>query len=242
LSAHVFLSALIFAAAVAVHEAGHFAAARALGVPVREASLGFGPALVSWRRGGTRYALRLFPFGGYVVPERGAMEALPPLKQAALALAGPAANAAGAVLLVAAGLAVALAQTGMFPPWLVPVKALEGGWLFAKLVAQAFARALGSGLAGVVGPVGTVAALDISMQSLHGPARVAPAALVSMALSLTNLLPLPALDGGWALMALFRVPPAWQERAAAFCTGLLLLAVAVLTLRDVRLVAELLKY
>lgn len=241
MSAYAFLGALIFAAAVALHEAGHFAAARALGVPVREVSLGFGPALAGWERGGTRYALRLFLCGGYVVPEREAVEALPPLQQAALALGGPAANAAGAALLISGALAVALAQAGTFPLWLVPVKALEGGWLFAKLVAQAFVRALGGGLAGAVGPVGAVAALDISMRGLHGPARVTPAALLSMALAFTNLLPLPALDGGRALMALCRVPARWQERAAAFCTGLLLLAVAALTLRDVRLVAELFK-
>ena len=52
---------------IAIHEAGHFFAARACGVKIHEFSLGMGPRLFG-RQGkdGTNYNLRLFPIGGYV--------------------------------------------------------------------------------------------------------------------------------------------------------------------------------
>ena len=51
---------------IVVHELGHFLMARAVGVKVERFSLGFGPQLLRVTRGGTEYALSLFPFGGYV--------------------------------------------------------------------------------------------------------------------------------------------------------------------------------
>jgi regulator of sigma E protease len=51
---------------IIVHEVGHFLAARAAGVTVERFSIGFGPKLLSIRRGETEYALSAFPLGGYV--------------------------------------------------------------------------------------------------------------------------------------------------------------------------------
>ena len=44
---------------------GIFFAARHCGIHVEEFSIGFGPALWSTVRGGTRYSVRLLPLGGY---------------------------------------------------------------------------------------------------------------------------------------------------------------------------------
>jgi regulator of sigma E protease len=52
---------LIFA-----HEAGHFLAAKAVGIQVLRFSLGFGRPLLAWRRGETEYWLSWLPIGGYV--------------------------------------------------------------------------------------------------------------------------------------------------------------------------------
>jgi regulator of sigma E protease len=49
-----------------VHELGHFAVAKWVGVCVERFSIGFGPVLWSFRRGETEYALSAIPFGGYV--------------------------------------------------------------------------------------------------------------------------------------------------------------------------------
>lgn len=51
-----------------VHELGHFLAAKAFGVWVRRFAIGFGPALVKWKRGETEYSLRALPLGGFVEP------------------------------------------------------------------------------------------------------------------------------------------------------------------------------
>jgi len=51
---------------VFVHELGHFVAARRLGVRVLTFSLGFGPKLLTTRRGDTEYAISAIPLGGYV--------------------------------------------------------------------------------------------------------------------------------------------------------------------------------
>lgn len=51
---------------VVVHEAGHFAMAKRLGVRVLRFSVGFPPKIWSVRRGETEYQLGAVPFGGYV--------------------------------------------------------------------------------------------------------------------------------------------------------------------------------
>jgi len=55
------LGVLIF-----VHELGHFLMARRIGVRVLTFSLGFGPKLLSFRRGDTEYCVSAVPLGGYV--------------------------------------------------------------------------------------------------------------------------------------------------------------------------------
>ncbi len=55
------LGVLIF-----VHEAGHFLAARRVGVRVLTFSLGFGPKILKFTRGDTEYCVSAIPLGGYV--------------------------------------------------------------------------------------------------------------------------------------------------------------------------------
>jgi regulator of sigma E protease len=55
------LGVLIF-----VHEFGHFIMARRIGVRVITFSLGFGPKLLTFRRGDTEYCISAIPLGGYV--------------------------------------------------------------------------------------------------------------------------------------------------------------------------------
>jgi regulator of sigma E protease len=55
------LGVLIF-----VHELGHFMMARRIGVRVLTFSLGFGPKILSFKRGDTEYCISIIPLGGYV--------------------------------------------------------------------------------------------------------------------------------------------------------------------------------
>jgi regulator of sigma E protease len=60
------LAFLGFAALIILHEAGHFTAAKAVGMRVERFSLFFGPLLVKFRRGETEYGIGPIPLGGYV--------------------------------------------------------------------------------------------------------------------------------------------------------------------------------
>src|SRR5947209_19951160 len=51
---------------VLIHEFGHYAVAKLLGVRVEQFAIGFGKRLFGFRRGDTDYRVNLLPFGGYV--------------------------------------------------------------------------------------------------------------------------------------------------------------------------------
>jgi regulator of sigma E protease len=57
----IVLGVLIF-----VHELGHFAAAKSVGVEVQRFSIGLGPRVLGFQRGETEYVLSAIPLGGYV--------------------------------------------------------------------------------------------------------------------------------------------------------------------------------
>lgn len=107
------------------HELGHFLVARACGVRIDTFSIGFGPAIVSWRdRLGTRWKIAWVPLGGYVkffgddsaasTPDREALDRLSakerlvafPLKplyqRAMIVAAGPFANFVLAIAIMTA--------------------------------------------------------------------------------------------------------------------------------------------
>ncbi|MBO9607921.1 MAG: RIP metalloprotease RseP [Paenibacillaceae bacterium] len=57
---------LMFFVLVTLHEWGHYYFAKRAGILVREFAIGFGPKLFSYKKGETRYTLRLLPIGGFV--------------------------------------------------------------------------------------------------------------------------------------------------------------------------------
>lgn len=66
---YVLAAILIFGVLIALHELGHFMAAKACGVRVNEFSVGMGPAVFKKKKGETLYALRILPIGGYCAME-----------------------------------------------------------------------------------------------------------------------------------------------------------------------------
>jgi regulator of sigma E protease len=66
---YILLAIIAFGVLVAIHELGHFAAAKAFNVKVVEFSIGMGPRLVKKQKGETLYSLRALPFGGACVME-----------------------------------------------------------------------------------------------------------------------------------------------------------------------------
>lgn len=102
-----FLTILGIVALVILHELGHFAVAKAVGMRVERFSLFFPPSIFKVKRGETEYAIGAIPAGGYVKitgmnpeelgdldPEvrRRAYYSQPPWKRIAVILAGPGVN------------------------------------------------------------------------------------------------------------------------------------------------------
>jgi len=96
---------------VLVHELGHFVAARAVGVEVETFSIGWGPRIAGFKKGGTEWRFSAFPIGGYckmkgeesfrkaletkapeLPRENGSFYAASPWRRIVIALSGPAAN------------------------------------------------------------------------------------------------------------------------------------------------------
>ena len=62
----IFWVVIFFGGSIFVHELGHFLAAKWRGLHIERFSIGFGPKIVSWTRGGVEYRLSWLPLGGYV--------------------------------------------------------------------------------------------------------------------------------------------------------------------------------
>jgi regulator of sigma E protease len=121
----LFGAILVLGVMILVHEFGHFAAAKLLGVRVEVFSIGFGKRLLGFRRGDTDYRISALPLGGYVkmtgvnaiempeerpdgsaVDDEGGFLRHPRWQRLIIAVAGPAANAALAVVLLTVVFAV----------------------------------------------------------------------------------------------------------------------------------------
>jgi membrane-associated protease RseP (regulator of RpoE activity) len=57
---------IILVVSVAWHELGHLIPAKAFGIKVSQYMVGFGPTMVSWKRGDTEYGIKWILLGGYI--------------------------------------------------------------------------------------------------------------------------------------------------------------------------------
>ena len=103
----VALLGLIFL--IVIHELGHMLTAKAMGVRVPEFAVGFGPPLIKKKFGKTVYSFRIILLGGFAkmagmgdgAEGPDTYHAKPAWRRALIILAGPAANAVAAVLILA---------------------------------------------------------------------------------------------------------------------------------------------
>lgn len=184
----------IFSAVILTHEAGHYAAAKCCRVPVSEFSIGFpGTPVIArlLKSKETMFTLRLFPFGGFVRFEDGAIEELPPGSKAALIVAGSGCNlVTGVVMLVAA----VMGYKG-----LDFVDACTDVLNMVAMVATESVRMLGNlNVSGIAGPVG-MATLTHQVMAKGFWAMMGFTGLLSVSVGMMNLLPIPGFDG-WHLV------------------------------------------
>lgn len=204
------VAVLLLLGCLAVHEAGHAACALALGVPVRELGLGVGPVLGRCRVGRTFLSLRVFPVGALVDLDDGAYLSLPAGRRVVLALAGPLGNAVAAF--------GAVFGLGLWWGREIGLRAVPVAGAFAcGAVAEVVRLSLRPGSAELVGPVGLLALLR-DLGPFGCTDGVLLFAVLSLGVGLVNLLPLPPLDGGRALVELFAggLRPAWRRGLERF--------------------------
>ncbi len=182
------LGTLIF-----IHESGHFAAAYLAGIPIEIFSLGFGPKILSIRKGETEYRISLIPLGGYVLPElidEKDFYNIPVNKRILFALGGPLSNIFLAVLLLTAFNVI---KSGFTPNniFIAPfVQIADFLYRFCYSVPGLFSKH--ESISGVVG-------IFVQGKSFIGTSIVGIlsfSAILSLNLAILNLLPIPVLDGG----------------------------------------------
>lgn len=120
---------VIFSLLVLVHEAGHFFAARKMGIKVDEFGLGFPPRIKGFKKHGTIYSFNWIPFGGFVKlhgengddgEDKRAFSSKKPLARIWVIVAGVLMNFLVGVVLIMIGFWFKM------PPLVTPVEQLVG--------------------------------------------------------------------------------------------------------------------
>ena len=188
---------------ILIHEGGHFCIAKLCKVKVNQFSIGFGPEIWSKQRKETKYAIRLIPLGGFVSMEgeeeasesEGAFNKASIPKRIAIVSAGAIVNIIFGFIVYFILIAVmyqsitlALTATASYSGALVESVKL----IFTGNV----------GVHDLTGPVG----ISNLISATSGIAEyVYMISVISVSLGITNLLPIPALDGGKILLLIIEV-------------------------------------
>ncbi len=172
---------------------GHFIIAKLFKIRVNEFAIGFGPTIFSKQKGETKYALRLIPLGGYVNLEgeeqrsslKGSFSDASTLKRILIV-------SAGAIVNILFGLIVYFILV-------TSTSDIHNGLLAVKdflLVIVTTLKNLFTGGISVDQMVGIVGISDIVADTSGFREYISITASISLSLGITNLLPLPPLDGG----------------------------------------------
>ena len=187
-----------------IHEGGHFLVARLCKVNVIEFSIGFGPVIIKKKKEDTVYSLRLIPLGGYVnlegeeerINKEGSFSNASITKRMLIILAGGFVNIAFGIItffVLATIIANANNIYNSFGSNLYFGLSKTKEFIFSILESL---KMLFTGRVGIdqfMGPVGISQAIT---QTTQFSDYIYMLSLISLSLGITNLLPIPALDGG----------------------------------------------
>ena len=179
---------------VLIHEGGHFLVAKLFKVKVNEFAIGFGPTIFTKEKGETKYALRLIPLGGFVNMEgeeersqkEGSFSETSITKRIAIVAAGGLVNIIFGVLLyyIISSITLNNMHTGLIDTKDFILSIFES------------IKLLFTGNVTVNQMTGIVGISDIVVNTNGIAQYLYIMALISASLGITNLLPLPPLDGG----------------------------------------------
>jgi len=183
---------------VLIHEGGHFLVAKLFKIKVNEFAIGFGPTIFTKEKGETKYALRLIPLGGFVSMEgeeersekEGSFSMASIPKKIAIVAAGGLVNIIFGVIIYYIVSSISL-------------NSLYYGLIDTKdFIFSIFEsiKLLFTGSVTIDQMTGIVGISDIIISTNGIIHYLYIMALISASLGITNLLPLPPLDGGKILI------------------------------------------
>lgn len=181
-----------------IHEGGHFLIAKLCRVKVNEFAIGFGPII--WKKEGkeTKYALRLIPLGGFVSMEgedeeseneRSFSKASIPKRIAIVA--------AGAIVNILFGLVAYFILVAVVYKDVIIAFQATGGMVSSIFESLKMLFTGNIGIKDLSGPIGISNAVS-NTTTLSNYIYII--SVISASLGVTNLLPIPALDGGKILL------------------------------------------
>ena len=183
-----------------IHEGGHFLVAKLCNVKVNEFAIGFGPTIWSKQGKETKYAIRLIPLGGFVSMEgedeeseheRSYSNASIPKRVAIVA--------AGAVVNIIFGLIVYFVLVAVvYKNSSIALQATVG---FISSIFESL-KMLFTGNIGIKDLSGPVGISTVVSNTTTFANYIYIISAISVSLGVTNLLPIPALDGGKILLLL----------------------------------------
>lgn len=179
---------------VLIHEGGHFFVAKLFKIKVNEFAIGFGPQIFAKEKGGTIYALRLIPLGGFVNMEgeeersnkEGSFSIASIPKRIAVVAAGGLVNILFGILLYYIISSIAL--NSMYMGLLNTRDFIFS--IFESIILLFTGGVNINQMTGIVG----ISDIVVNTNGLLNYLYIM--SLISASLGVTNLLPFPPLDGG----------------------------------------------
>lgn len=200
---------------IIIHEGGHFLVAKLCKVKVKEFAIGFGRII--WQKQGkeTKYTLRLIPLGGFCNMEgedeesdaEGSFSKASVWKRMAIVLAGATVNILFGILVYFILVSTVLIQFADPAKDTIINRISYGAQYTGTFIASIFEsiKMLITGGVSTDQMVGIVGISDIVVQTTGTLNYIYLLAVISVSLGVTNLLPIPALDGGKILILLIEL-------------------------------------
>ncbi|PAB60992.1 site-2 protease family protein [Anaeromicrobium sediminis] len=173
-----------------VHELGHYFACKLFKVPVMEFSLGLGPQLLSTKYKDTRLTLKLLPLGGYVEPDNKIEQRLNLIKRYIILLSGVFLNFI--FFIMAIGF---IHKSGFWEG----LKSIPSITLIVINVTKEFL--VNITMSDIYSPQANAQQTMVTMsQNVHNLGFWRFVITLNIIIIVTNLLPIPILDGGKIIM------------------------------------------
>ena len=198
-----------------IHEGGHFIVAKLCKVKVKEFSIGFGKIIWQKQKKETKYTLRLIPLGGFCNMEgeseesddEGSFSKASVWKRMAIILAGATVNILFGILvyfLIISTVAIQFMDPAKDTVFNRIYYGAKNTGVFIISIFESIKTLFAGGIA-TDQMVGIVGISEVVVKTAGIINYIYLLAVISVSLGVTNLLPIPALDGGKILILIIEI-------------------------------------